>query len=373
MLAWLIDRVTYLANRITTLWNAAWDWAVYHAQKAYNNAVAWASGRIGVISSTVWSLYSAAKTHATNLFNTVSSNILYWYNQAVSAAQALVNGVKSVAIALYNDGLAFALYWFNRAVAGAQALVKGVIDLANVLFQKALVFALEQFDRAVAAAKAIVDGSAAIINALIDRGKVEIEEFKTSVGLDEPVKRGTLLQLLQSPASFILAYMWDKFLEFLEWSLAYAIGSVDGALPPLPNWFGTGDGGDIPSGTGPPPGSSGLSPPLDSIRVSGHPFRQGHPGIDLGLWMRASVYAMHEGIVEVADWSTAGYGFYVQLRGTEWWTLYAHLDEIHVVAGQVVNAGDTIGLGNSTGNSTGPHLHLEIKHRGTYIDPLTVL
>lgn len=373
MLTWLLNRVTYLANRITTLWNAAWDWAVYHARKAYNDAVAWAISRIGVVTSTVWNLYHVAKTHATNLFNTVSSNILYWYNRAVGAAQALVAGLKALVLSLFNQAKTFTIDYANRVIAGWNIAYNWIKDRLVKIWNDVVVFVLTQFDRAVAAAKAIVDGSAAVINALINRGKVEIEELKVAVGIDEPVKQGTLLHFLQSPGSFILAYMWNMFLEFLEWSLAYAIGSVDDALPPLPDWFSEGRGGAVLTGIGPPPGSSGLAPPLDKVYVSGYIFRQGHRAIDLGLQMGTPVYAMHSGIVEIANWSTIGYGFYVTIRSNEWWTLYAHLDVINVSPGQRVAQSDTIGLGNSTGNSTGPHLHLEIKHRGTYIDPMTVL
>ena len=372
-MTWLVNQVNKLRDRISSLWNAAWNWAVSKARAAYNDAVAWASNRIGVISSTVWSLYSAAKTHATNLFNNVKSNIKYWYDRAVSAAQAIGNGVKAVAIALYNDGLGWAKYWIGQAVAGLNAIVQGVRDTVTALQKRILVWLVDTFNRAVATAQAIIDGAAAIINALIKQLAVGFENFKAGLGLNDPKLMRRLLQFLSNPGKFILAFMWDKFLEFMEWSLAYAIGSMDDPLPPLPNWFDGLSGGVIPSGTGPPPGASGLAPPLDKIRVSGYAFRQGHPGIDLGLWMGTPVYAMHYGVVEIAKWSTIGYGYYVTIRSDEWWTLYAHLEVINVSAGQVVGSGHIIGLGNSTGKSTGPHLHLEIKHRGSYIDPLTVL
>ena len=373
MLDWLIGRVKYLTNRISTLWNAAWNWAVSKANDAYNRAVAWASSQVSKIRSLAWSLYYQVRAFAISLFNDIKSNVLYWYNRGLAAAEALVKGVRDVAVALYNDGLAFALYWFNRAVAAAQALVMGVIDTITALGDRVVVWIAEGLERAIAAAQAIVDGSAAIINALINRGKVELEEFKVRTGLADPLQSSLLLQFLQNPKRFILAYVWQMFTEFLEWSLAYAIGSVNVELPPLPGWFGKGAGSVIPEGTGPPPGSSGLAPPLKRTWRSGYPFRQGHPGIDLWLSMGAPVYAMHSGIIEIAKWSTIGYGFYVTIKSDEWWTLYGHLETLNVVAGQVVSASDTIGMGNSTGNSTGPHLHLEIKHRGTHIDPATVL
>lgn len=54
-------------------------------------------------------------------------------------------------------------------------------------------------------------------------------------------------------------------------------------------------------------------------------------------------------------------------------TLYGHLSEVFVAEGQVVGAGDVIGKVGSTGNSTGPHLHFEIRDFGRLIDPLILL
>ena len=373
MLDWLIGRVKYLTNRISTLWNAAWNWAVSKAQDAYNRAVAWASSQVGKIRSLAWSLYYQVRDYATSLRNGLVSTILYWYNRAVGAARAIVKGVEDVLKALISDGAAWALYHYRRAVAGAQALVKGVSDTVTALRNRVLVWLVDNFNRAVASAQALVKGATDVFNALIQQAQVKLEDFKARIGLADPLQSSLLLQFLQHPGRFILAYVWNMFLEFLEWSLAYAIGTTIDPLPPLPEWFGKGRGGVILIGTGPPPGSSGLAPPLDRLRVSGHSFRQGHPGIDLGLTMGTPVYTMHSGVVEIAKWSTIGYGFYVTIRSDEWWTLYGHLDVLNVRSGQRVKQSDTIGLGNSTGNSTGPHLHLEIKHRGSYIDPLTVL
>jgi len=373
MLTWLVNQYNWLRDRITALWNNAYSWAVSKARKAYNDAVAWAYNQINKLRSTVWSLYYKARDHATDIRKGITSNILYWYNRAVGAGAALVKGARDLANALYKDGLAWAKYQFDRAVAGAQALVKGVSDTLTALRNKVLVWLAENLDRAIAAAQGLVKGVTDVFNALIAQGKVEFEEFKVKTGLADPSQSSLLLQFLQSPGKFILAYVWRYFLEFLEWSLAYAIGTTIDPLPSLPEWFGEGSGGVILVGTGPPPGSSGLSPPLDTLWVSGHRFRQGHPGIDLGLVRSAPVYTMHSGIVEISKWSTIGYGFYVTIRSDEWWTLYGHLELLNVRPGQRVSKREPIGLGNSTGNSTGDHLHLEIKHRGTYIDPLTVL
>lgn len=86
-----------------------------------------------------------------------------------------------------------------------------------------------------------------------------------------------------------------------------------------------------------------------------------HNGIDLKAEIGTPVYAVSDGVVEVAKNNPNGYGLYVVLDHTNWGTLYAHLNNIKVVLKQRVKAGDVIGYGGNTGLSTGPHLHFEIR------------
>ncbi|MEZ4634290.1 MAG: M23 family metallopeptidase [Caldilineaceae bacterium] len=75
-----------------------------------------------------------------------------------------------------------------------------------------------------------------------------------------------------------------------------------------------------------------------------------------------------------AGWSDAGYGQFIVIdHNIDYITLYAHLSDIYVVEGQVVAKGQLIGRVGSTGNSTGPHLHFEIRDFGARVDPLTIL
>lgn len=72
-------------------------------------------------------------------------------------------------------------------------------------------------------------------------------------------------------------------------------------------------------------------------------------------------------------WGNQSYGNCVRIQhGNGRYTLYAHLSRINVVSGQSVSKGQSIGAVGSTGNSTGPHLHMEIVHNGWGIDPATV-
>ncbi|MCS6823389.1 MAG: M23 family metallopeptidase [Cytophagaceae bacterium] len=95
-----------------------------------------------------------------------------------------------------------------------------------------------------------------------------------------------------------------------------------------------------------------------------------HYGIDLDLNIGDPISAAFDGIVRIVQYDSRGYGRYIVLRhynGLE--TLYGHLTKALVQVGQLVKAGETIGLGGSTGRSTGPHLHFEIRYEGNAIDP----
>lgn len=115
------------------------------------------------------------------------------------------------------------------------------------------------------------------------------------------------------------------------------------------------------------------APPLEVYRKTsgfGPRWGQFHHGIDLGLSMGMPVFAAFDGIVRLARYDRYGYGYHVVLRhynGLE--TLYAHLSKIECQVGQEVKAGDIIGLGGSTGRSTGPHLHFEVRYAGNTFNP----
>lgn len=95
-----------------------------------------------------------------------------------------------------------------------------------------------------------------------------------------------------------------------------------------------------------------------------------HQGVDLPLPVGAPIYATFAGKVRISKYSDKGYGHYIVIRhdnGLE--TFYAHLSARKVEAGDWVNAGQVIGLGGSTGRSTGPHLHYEVRYQGFSFDP----
>lgn len=98
-----------------------------------------------------------------------------------------------------------------------------------------------------------------------------------------------------------------------------------------------------------------------------------HYGVDLELDMGDSIKSVWDGIVRLTNWDGGGYGNYVLVRhynGFE--TLYGHLSDIQCTVGQIVQAGDLLAKGGSTGRSSGPHLHFEVRYQGIPINPLEI-
>ncbi|MDQ6848381.1 MAG: peptidoglycan DD-metalloendopeptidase family protein, partial [Candidatus Dormibacteraeota bacterium] len=105
-----------------------------------------------------------------------------------------------------------------------------------------------------------------------------------------------------------------------------------------------------------------------------------HTGVDIAAPLDTPVAAAADGVVVIVGASTdlqgnlVGYGNYVVIaHAGKMVTLYGHLDRLLVHAGQPVHAGDVIALEGSTGNSTGPHLHFEVRVDGLLADPTRYL
>ena len=99
-----------------------------------------------------------------------------------------------------------------------------------------------------------------------------------------------------------------------------------------------------------------------------------HSGLDIAAPSGTTIYAAAGGTVSYAAASGTGYGNYVLIsHGNGVQTLYAHCSSLLVSAGQTVSQGEAIATVGSTGNSTGPHLHLEIRVNGTTLNPQNYL
>ncbi len=103
-------------------------------------------------------------------------------------------------------------------------------------------------------------------------------------------------------------------------------------------------------------------------------YRYDHRAIDIAAPTGTPILAADRGVVVRAGWNQQGYGLFVIIdHNIDYVTLYAHLSEVLVEEGQVVAQGDLIGKVGSTGNSTGPHLHFEIRDFGRLTNPLELL
>jgi murein DD-endopeptidase MepM/ murein hydrolase activator NlpD len=117
-------------------------------------------------------------------------------------------------------------------------------------------------------------------------------------------------------------------------------------------------------------------PPIKGAITSpyGWRHRRMHKGTDIKLYTGDTVYAAFTGRVRIKKFDRRGYGYYLVLRhsnGLE--TVYGHLSRFLANQDDLVKAGDPIALGGSTGRSTGPHLHFEMRFMGIALDPATII
>ena len=99
-----------------------------------------------------------------------------------------------------------------------------------------------------------------------------------------------------------------------------------------------------------------------------------HAAIDIGGPTGTPIYAAESGTVTTAGWSRGGYGYYIIIdHGNGMQTLYAHSSKLYVTKGEKVSRGQTIMAMGSTGWSTGPHLHFEVRVNGYKQNPLSYI
>jgi len=119
-------------------------------------------------------------------------------------------------------------------------------------------------------------------------------------------------------------------------------------------------------------GGSFWTGPIDNYQFT-RGFASWHTGVDLAASPGTAVKAANGGVVIFAGWNTWGYGNAIVLSHGPFSTLYAHLSSINIGCGQVVSAGQVIGGVGSTGNSSGPHLHFEIRYLDVPQNPAATL
>jgi len=158
-----------------------------------------------------------------------------------------------------------------------------------------------------------------------------------------------------------------------------AVGSADSDAK-FTQLFATWKKSEKPAATAPGISAAAIPSrlPVDGARFSSlfgsrvHPIsgrRKNHDGIDMAVPAGTPIYATADGRVEMAQWY-GGYGNFVEIdHGGQMETRYGHMQNYNVREGQTVKKGDLIGWVGSTGRSTGPHLHYEVRIAGEAVDP----
>ena len=152
---------------------------------------------------------------------------------------------------------------------------------------------------------------------------------------------------------------WNPIVERVEGGSASSSGQGSIAFAP-------GEAGSCGQVTN--PGGTAWARPIGAYQwVRG--FSGLHSGVDLSAPPGSPVYAANGGAVIFAGWNSYGYGYTIVLAHGPYTTLYGHLSAINVGCAQYVSAGQPIGAVGSSGNSSGPHLHFEIRYMDVPQDP----
>ena len=359
------------------------------------NIISWIQNQVSSLINSIKQIARDLKNGLSDLRAWVMHEISGLLKDAEAFTRYLVDGVKSWVMTLVNNVLHTSGSLFASARTYAQLLVDSAKAFLLDRIDEVKIWLAQLDERLRSGATDFVNGliagvkdwTSAELSPILDELK-KLQEYlpilknitalfsaRNFSRLADMLDRmyGMLFNFIDDPIKFIYSLLKSTFTNFLCFALAYGLGTVEETLPP---WT-LGSGKDFAKGGEyAPPGTyqpSGLVSPLANLWISGYTFGPNHHAVDLGAIAGEPVFAMHDGTITEAGWSSVGYGFTVVISGDKWWSRYAHLQEINVQVGQTVTAGVTIGLANSTGNSTGNHLHLEIKRGGQWVDPVTVL
>ena len=159
--------------------------------------------------------------------------------------------------------------------------------------------------------------------------------------------------LLTPGQSIVIPGGWR---ETIQWQLPVASRTTVGPS-------GSGEPGSCSGTLSGPSGGYNFIWPANNHYLSGWDYNpHTHPGLDIAAGLGAPIYASETGVVVFSGWSTRGYGNLIIVdHGNGWQTAYAHLSQINYGCGQAVAQGQLLGLAGSSGNSTGPHLHFEMR------------
>ena len=217
--------------------------------------------------------------------------------------------------------------------------------------------------RATAQTRGLAAATVSVISARTQEARAVRDRLAASrddLAAAESLKESALTGVQESRAEHLAQV---ETLAVESASLAAKIQSAQGASSVVPS-----------SGPG-SPSASGFIWPVSGAVVSGFGMRWGrmHEGVDITASSGTPIWAAASGTVIHAGW-LGGYGNLVVVdHGGGLSTAYAHASAILVGVGQDVSQGETVALVGSTGNSSGPHLHFEVRVNGTAVDPLLYL
>ncbi|MDX1437666.1 MAG: M23 family metallopeptidase [Anaerolineales bacterium] len=184
--------------------------------------------------------------------------------------------------------------------------------------------------------------------------------------LDWPGNRFDLIDPEVEPGSWVM--IPDGKREFRQWLIPTIPRGAAGVSPSV---YGPGACAGGYTGAF---GSGSFIYPTFNHTLSGNDYWSGHLGIDLAAGQGDGIVAADSGVVVFSGWATGGYGYMVMVdHGNGYQTVYAHLSQALAGCGASVGQGSRIGLAGSTGNSTGVHLHFEVRFQGGFVSPWFVL
>ena len=202
-----------------------------------------------------------------------------------------------------------------------------------------------------------------------DKDKLEASKKELQSSIDEINSSKSELDAQAAEANALMRKISNKQSEYME-----LIETNRDQIREIENEINQAISGSGSYGSG----SGQLRYPTDSRTVSaGYPnYSSGayHGGIDFPVSTGSNVYAAASGRVIIVKYLNYSYGYYVLIdHGDGLSTLYAHNSQILVSQGQTVSAGQIIAKSGSTGNSTGPHCHFEVRVNGNRVSPWNYL
>lgn len=238
--------------------------------------------------------------------------------------------------------------------------------------------ATEALTREREAAEATRQELASTQQALEEKQQKSMETLEELLALGDEYREA--IRAAESDMDFILAEIdykqtqldWEKYQQWLS-------TSVPETTPPTEAPTESTESTQEPQPSQPDNGGSeGWVVPVDYVYISSpfgtrvHPITgvvTTHYGVDLAAYQGNPIYATRSGVVTQATYGASG-GYYVYIdHGDGFTSIYLHMTNYIVSAGDYVEAGQVIGYCGSTGASTGPHLHFGLIYNGAYVDP----